>query len=85
MKRSPLCCTVHYVSGAYATGALFATTITLPKGSHTFAVLFADNTMTPTASWADPFAQTYNLEDRDADGLKLSLHSSRLSSEIFLF
>ena len=47
---------LSYLRGSYATGALFATTITLPKGNHTFAVLFADSAMTPAATWADPFA-----------------------------
>jgi phospholipase C len=43
-----------FMSGSYATGALFQITTTLPVGNHTFAFVFADS----LSSWADPFAPT---------------------------
>ena len=47
---------MSYVSGSYTTGALFQVSIQLPTGNHIFAFVFSDSTLTPAASWANPFA-----------------------------
>lgn len=41
-----------YVSGSYASGALYQVTMTLPAGNHSFFFVFANS----ATSWADPFA-----------------------------
>lgn len=41
---------MSYISGSYATGALFQAHLTLAAGSHTFAFVFAD----ASSSWGDP-------------------------------
>jgi phospholipase C len=46
-----------YVGGSYATGALYATSTTLPVGSHTYYFLFQDT----QSAWADPVAPTVYL------------------------
>lgn len=43
---------MSYVSGSYASGALFQTTLTLPVGNHSFFFLFTNS----STAWADPFA-----------------------------
>jgi phospholipase C len=45
---------MNYVSGGYATGALFQVATMLPVGNHSFAFVFSDQ----SSSWADPFAPT---------------------------
>lgn len=48
--------TMSYVSGSYTRGALFQVSLQLPTGKHTFTFVFSNSTLTPAASWADPFA-----------------------------